>query len=451
MEHIGGQDDAHISGGETGVMALIPRLQLDLLHDQPLDPLTKGLPFDAPRLTVGEVGSQGWNVLNGDMPLPLAVIRRDVIRRNSAWMGAFTAANDLVIAPHGKTTMSPQLFDLQIENGAWGITVATVQQLAVCVRFGVKRVLIANQPIGQGALDACFRALQDEDFELYCLADGLDGVTMLAAAAQRNPPPPGNPLRVLVEVGFMGGRTGARSREEALRVARAALAAEGLALGGFECFEGLLPTPTAADGLIDDVAALAQSALAEGLFQPNQPVVVSAGGSAFFDRVGERFNAVHFDRPAIKVLRSGCYLTHDSIAYAAAYDRIVHETSLKLPAGGLEAALEVWAYVQSRPEPGRTMLTMGKRDVSFDAGMPVPLRWFRPGAMQKPEVMPAGHKVVALNDQHCHLETPTDSQLRPGDMVAFGIGHPCTTFDKWQMLVLVDEDYRVTEALKTFF
>ena len=432
-------------------MVVIPRLQLDTLRDQPLDPLTKGLPFDAPRLTVGEVGQQGWNVLQGDMPLPLAVIRQDVVRRNSAWMGAFTAANDLVIAPHGKTTMSPQLFDLQIENGAWGITVATVQQLAVCVRFGVKRVLIANQPVGQGAIDACFRALQGDGFELYCLADGLEGVAMLAAAAKRNPPPADNPLRVLVEIGFVGGRTGARSRDAAMQVARAAVAADGLTLGGFECFEGLLPTAVAADGLIDEVAALAQSALAEGLFKAGQPVVVSAGGSAFFDRVGERFNSVHFGRPVIKLLRSGCYLTHDSIAYAAAYERIVDETSLTLPEGGLEAALEVWAYVQSRPEPGRTILTMGKRDVSFDAGMPVPLRWFRPGEMQQPQPVPAGHTVVALNDQHCHLETPAESPLRPGDMVAFGIGHPCTTFDKWQMLVLVDEDYRITEALKTFF
>lgn len=432
-------------------MTQIPRLELASLRAQPLDPLTKGLPFDAPPLTVGKVGAQGWNLLRGDLPLPLAVIRQDVLRANSAWMSAFTAANDLLIAPHGKTTMSPQLFDLQVADGAWAITVATVQQLAVCVKFGVKRVLIANQPVGKGAIDACFRALHEDGFELYCLADGPAGLAMLAEGARRNPPPSDNPLRVLVEIGFTGGRTGARSRGMAMEVARAAIDMPGLALGGFECFEGLLPTPQAADGLIDDVAALAQAALAEGLFAPGQPVVISAGGSAFFDRVGERFNSAAFSRPVIKVLRSGCYLTHDSISYAAAYERIVSETSLKLPEGRLEAALEVWAYVQSRPEPGRTMLTMGKRDVSFDAGMPVPLRWFRPGQMARPAPMPAGHKVVALNDQHCHLETPEASPLAVGDMVAFGIGHPCTTFDKWQVLALVDEDYRVTDALKTFF
>jgi len=432
-------------------MALIPRLDLTDLDAQVLDPLTKGLPFDAPSISVGGVGRQGWNVLKGDLPLPLAVIREDIVTANSAWMRDFTAANDLVIAPHGKTTMSPHLFDLQVKDGAWAITVATVQQLAVALRFGVKRVLIANQPVGEAAIDACFRALRRPGVELYCLADGADGLALLTDGARRLPPPADNPLRVLVEIGFTGGRTGARSRERALEVARSVAATDGLVLGGFECFEGLLPTPEAADGLIDDVAALAQSALAEGLFVPGQPVIVSAGGTAFFDRVGERFNATNFSAPVLKVLRSGCYLTHDSISYAAAYERIIRDTSLTLPEGGLQAALEVWAYVQSRPEGGRTILTMGKRDVSFDAGMPVPVRWYRPGSAGGPAAMPEGHKVVALNDQHCHLETPTDSPLRVGDMVAFGIGHPCTTFDKWQLLVMVSADYDVTSGLKTFF
>lgn len=432
-------------------MTDLPRLDLAPLRQAALDPLTKGLPFDAPPLTVGEVGKQGWNVLAGDLPLPVAVIREDILRKNSAWMRDFTAANDLVIAPHGKTTMSPYLFDLQVADGAWGITVATVQQMQVCLHFGVKRVLIANQPIGAQAIDACFRALHQPGVEVYCLADGADGLAMLAEGARRNPPPAENPLRVLVEIGFVGGRTGARSRDTAMEVARAVVAADGLTLGGFECFEGLLPTPQAADGLIDDVAALAQSAIAEDLFAPGQPVVISAGGTAFYDRVGERFNATSFSRPVVKVLRSGCYLTHDSMGYAASYERILSETTLKLPEGRLHAALEVWAYVQSRPEDGRLIVNIGKRDISFDAGMPVALHWYQPDSMSKPEAMPEGHRIVALNDQHGHMEIPATSPLRPGDMVAFGIGHPCTTFDKWQMLLLVDETYRVTEALKTFF
>lgn len=438
-------------------MTFLPRLNLAPLDDLILDRSTKGLPFDAPALRLGDVGDQGWNVLEGDLPMPVAIIRSDLVNANSAWMSAFTKANNLLIAPHGKTTMSPHLFDLQIADGAWAITVATVQQLEVCRRFGVGRVVLANQPVGAMAIDACFRALHgDSRIELYCLADSADGLALLAEGARRNRPRKDNPLRVLVEIGFAGGRTGTRSPGDALAIARAVVATPGLALAGFECFEGLLRTPQEADALIDAVADVAGVALSEGLFgpagQPGDQIIISAGGSSFFDRVGERFDRATFSRPVLRVLRSGCYLTHDSIGYASAFRRILSETTLQLPPGGLTAALEVWAYVQSRPESGRAVLTMGKRDVGIDTGMPVPLRWYRPdGGMPGPRDMPAGHIVLTLSDQHCHLDIPSDSPLQVGDMVGFGNGHPCTTFDKWSMLLLVDEKYRVLQALKTFF
>ncbi|WID96745.1 alanine racemase [Bosea vestrisii] len=426
----------------------LPRLSLGEIEDQQLDETVKGMPPGA-SLRLGDIGHQGWNVLAGDMPLPLAVIRESVLNANSAWMAAFTAANDLLIAPHGKTTMAPQLFDLQIADGAWAITVATMQQLAVCRRYGVKRVILANQPVGRQEIAACFDVLREPGFELYCLADSVAGVELLAEAAGRERT--ANSLRILVEIGFMGGRTGARSQAEALAVARAVAASPGLRLSGFECFEGLLSEPKAADRLLDEVVVTAAAAEAEDLLGP-EPMVLSAGGTSLFDRAGERFNAASFARPILKLLRSGCYLTHDSTTYTASFRRIIMETSLVLPPGGLEPALEVWAYVQSRPERGRSLLTVGKRDISYDSGLPVPLRWFRPGgSMVRPEPMPAGHTVLALNDQHCHLGTPEASPLQVGDMVAFGIGHPCTTFDKWAHLMLVDDDYQVTGAVRTFF
>lgn len=434
-------------------MTLIPRLDMAALDALPLDPSTKGLPYEAGALTVGDVGRQGWNLLNGDVPLPAAVIRDDILTANSKWMSAFIESNGLLLAPHGKTTMAPYLFDLQVADGAWAITAATLQQVEVCRRFGVKRVLLANQPVGRQAVDACFKMLRaDEDFELYCLADGPAGLALLADAARRLPPAAANPLHVLVEIGFIGGRTGARTREEALSLARDIAATPGLKLAGFECFEGVLPTPEAADKLIDDVAVLAELAAGEGLFAKEQPIVVSAGGSSFFDRVGERFNRLVLSSPVLRVLRAGCYLTHDNIGFVASFRRIQEQTSLKLPPGGLVAALEVWAHVQSRPEAVRSIIGLGRRDIGFDAGMPLPVRWYRPGsAMTAPEDMPKGHEVVALNDQHCHVSMPADSPLQVGDMVSFGIGHPCTTFDKWSMLLLVDKDYRVCKALRTFF
>ncbi len=429
----------------------LPRLPLAELEEMPFDALTKGLPFGAGGVTPAEVAGRGWNLLAGDLPFPAAVIRTEVLRANSRWMADFTAANGLRIAPHGKTPMAPHLFDLQAADGAWAITAATAQQVAVCRRFGVARVILANQPVGRVTLDYLVSTLHGaERIELYCLADSLDGVAALAEAVAAAPPPVDNPLRVLVELGVPGGRTGARDEAAALAVARAVAAAPGLALAGVECFEGILPDTEAVGRLMDAVVGLARVLDAEGLVARDRPMVLTAGGSSFFDRVGERLSAAGLDRPVLKVLRSGCYLTHDTMGYARAFDRILAETSLKLPPGGLKPALEVWALVQSRPEPGRAILTMGKRDAGYDAGLPQPRRWFRP-AMAAPEEMPAGHKVVALNDQHAHMVLPEDSPLRYGDMVGFGIGHPCTTFERWQLIWMVDEDYRVHHALRTFF
>jgi len=431
----------------------LPGMTLGPLDDTMVDPLTKGMPLGVGAMRLGDIGAQGWNMLRGDLPFPIAVIRDDRLRANSAWMRDFTAANGLELAPHGKTTMAPHLYDLQISDGAWGITLATAQQVLVAHRFGVGRVVLANQPIGRQNIDACFSVLHGTDgIELYCLADSIEGVGALAEGATRNPPSESNPLRILVEVGFVGGRTGVRSGAAALKLARAVAAAPGLAFAGIECFEGVAPDPDAAAALVDDIVAAGHAVLDAGLLPDGAPLVLSAGGSAFFDRVGERLNAAGFARPVVSVLRSGCYLTHDVMGYARAFERIQRETSLIQPEGGLEPALEVWALVQSRPDADKVILTMGKRDVGSDAGLPKPMWLYRDdGSMTAPVAMPEGHEVQALNDQHCHMTVPPDSRLRVGDMVGFGIGHPCTTFDKWKLLMIVDDDYTVTKAIMTFF
>jgi D-serine dehydratase len=364
-------------------------------------------------------------------------------------MAEFARRNGLSLCPHGKTTMAPQLWNLQLAEGAWGITVATAHQLQVARRFGVKRAIWANQPIGRIAVDAAFDALRDPDLRLYVLADSLAVVEGLAAGATRAGL--SRPLEVLLEVGAMGGRTGARDAATAMRVARAIAAAPGLALAGVEAFEGLLPDTTQVDAFLGTLVATARACAAEGLFG-GEEVLLTAGGTAFFDRIGPRLSeAGELGRPVRRVLRSGCYITHDSLGYEAAYTRMRKESvGLDYPVGDLRAAMEVWTHVQSVPEPGRAILTCGKRDISFDTGWPVPLRLLRDGTAP---AMPFGafHKVTAMNDQHAYLLGPADGLLRVGDVVVLGVGHPCATFDRWQVIPLVDEDLRVVGAIRTFF
>jgi D-serine dehydratase len=352
--------------------------------------------------------------------------------------------------------MAPQLFARQLADGAWGITVATVQQLMVCRRFGVARVLMANQPTGRQAIQGALAELADDpSFEFLCLIDSVRGVEGLAEEVRAFRLD--RPIQVLLEAGLPGGRTGCRSLADALEVARAAAAAPELALVGVEAFEGLIreATPEASarkvEGLLDFVVETAIACDREDLYAPGQ-VLLSAGGSAFFDRVAQRFRAANLNREVKVVLRSGCYLTHDSQMYHRLFAELCERTPEARRIGpGLRPALEVWAYVQSVPEPGLAIVTMGKRDVSYDAGLPVPEQWFRPGLHARPQSLGEGFRVTGLNDQHAYLAVPEDGPLEIGDMVAFGISHPCTTFDKWQLLYVVDDDYRVVEALRTFF
>lgn len=412
----------------------------------PLDGTVKGVKPGA-ALRLDQVAAQGW--LLPDMPLPLAVLRVDIMRRNAAWMADFARRNGLSLCPHGKTTMAPQLWNLQLAEGAWGITVATTHQLQVARRFGIPRVIWANQPIGRIAVDAAFDALRDPGFDLFMLADSLAVVEGLAAGAARAQLD--RPLKVLLEVGAKGGRTGARSTEAALDVARAIAAAPGLALAGVEAFEGLLAETAQVDTFLGMLVATARACAAEGLFGAEE-ILLTAGGTAFFDRIGPRLaEAGDLGRPVRRVLRSGCYLTHDSMGYEQAYRRMRKESlGLDYPPGDLRAAMEVWAHVQSVPEPGRAIITCGKRDISFDTGWPVPLRLLRANDTQ---AVPFGafHKVSGMNDQHGYLTGPADGLLRVGDIVVLGVGHPCTTFDKWQVIPLVDEAFRVTGAIRTFF
>jgi D-serine dehydratase len=152
------------------------------------------------------------------------------------------------------------------------------------------------------------------------------------------------------------------------------------------------------------------------------------------------------------VLRSGCYISHDAGMYEREIARAL-ERSPELAA--LDArprqALTVWATVQSRPEPGLAFLNAGRRDVSYDAHLPRPLRCASGMVALTVRNLPETYEIIMLNDQHAYLKCPEDSHLRPGDMVELGISHPCTTFDKWDVLCVIDQSFDVVDAVKTFF
>jgi D-serine dehydratase len=415
----------------------------------------KGYPRTQPPRRRSEIGAARWNVLAGDLPLPLAVLKREALEHNLAWMQARVREWGIDLAPHGKTTMSPQLFRRQLDAGAWGLTFATVTQLAVGVAAGARRTLIANQVVGDEDLAGIQLLLgAHADLRIVFLADSLAQLALIEDWSRRHPD--SMPFEVMLEIGVEGARTGCRTHDEAVALATRLRASEAVRLVGIETYEGQgasgasEPDAAYATALMDRVEAIARHCDAQGLFEADE-VLVSAGGSAIFDLVAGRLKPA-LGAPVRGLLRSGCYVTHDH----GFYKRMVATVEERLGCGcgeSLRPAMEVWATVQSRPEPGLAILAVGKRDISFDLAMPVPIARAARGAMHTREV-PTGWKITALNDQHAYLRwEPGEEAEAPvvGERVGLGISHPCTTFDKWHWMPIVENDYRVSDAVAMHF
>jgi D-serine dehydratase len=391
--------------------------------------------------------AQPGDWLVSDVSLPALVLRREALDHNIQWMQAFVSRSGAQLAPHGKTSMTPALFQRQLAAGAWGMTLASATQVRAAYAHGVRRVLLANQLVGRPNMALIGELLADADFDFHCLVDHPDNVADLgeyfAARGQR--------LNVMIEYGVVGGRCGCRSEAEVLALAAAIGAQPALALTGIEGYEGVIHGEQAVSGIrafADSLVGLAVRLQDAGAFALERPIV-TASGSAWYDLIAEGFAARNAGGRFLSVLRPGSYVAHDHGIYQDAQGAVLARRGDL--AEGLRPALEVWAHVQSLPEPGFAVVALGKRDVAHDAGLPVPLRRYRAGVPDADGEDLGGCAVTAVMDQHAFLRVAPGVVLRIGDIIAFGTSHPCLTFDKWRVGCLVDERMRVIETWETCF
>jgi len=427
-------------------------MHLSDIANADLPPGTKGLPLDGSIRCVGDIAGRGLNVLRGDLPMPVAVLKHSALDNNLREMQTYIERAGVKLAPHAKTTMCPQLFTRQLDQGAWGLTVATMTQFKLCHDIGVSNLILANQLVGKTEIAGLARMWAQTPYRAYyVLVDSLEGARAISEGFGRCAGAP--PARLLIEMGMPNARCGVRTLKEAMALARGIEALPYVELHGVEGYEGLIVSDRAdrdADAVLSylrTIMQLCESLSAEGLFAAPGQIIVSAGGSAYYDLVAHVLSS---NSPGIvPILRSGCYVTHDIGFYRRLMTHI-QRRAIEGPAPRLVPALEVWSRVISRPQPNQAMVLMGKRDVSFDIDLPVARWWFREGRHDAPAAID-GLVVDKLNDQHAWLSVPSDAELAVGDLLGFHISHPCTTFDKWSLLMEVDDDYTVLGGLKTFF
>jgi D-serine dehydratase len=424
-------------------------LELDWVLDDVVDGRFKAYPPFADPLPLRAVGGQKWHALDGDLLLPVMILREEALAHNIELMASYCAENGVSLAPHVKTPVAPQIAQGQLAAGAWGLTVADVHQARVLRRAGARRLLMANELVGATSVAWVARELDaDPSFEFVCLVDSVLG----AAALERHLTTSGFPVRlpVMVELGIPGARAGCRTVAEAVRLAHAVACMPHLQLVGVETYENMFPPAEVAetirrvDGLLDDLRDLAWQLDAAGLFNGSE-ILLSAGGSMWFDRVVARLADVGpLSRPVRTVVRAGSYVTHD----AAEYERLSPLAGRATGPRRLQQALELWATVQSRPEADLAILGFGKRDAAHDRGFPIPFAtWTDAGLCP---LSGGDHVVLSLNDQHARLRIPPESPLAVGDLVGSYVSHPCTSFDNWRLIPVVDRHYVVVDAIRSY-
>jgi D-serine deaminase-like pyridoxal phosphate-dependent protein len=405
----------------------------------------KGMPSWAYGSTVGELAGSGLDLFEGGFIGPLVVLDEPALAHNIRVMADWCASVGLALAPHGKTTMAPQLFQRQFEAGAWGLTTANISQLRVYRAFGVSRILMANQLLDPFALRwLCNELGTDPTFEFTCWVDSVAGVARMTEVLE-------HPVDVILELGGPDGRTGVRTLADAVEIAEAVRKSPVLRLVGAGGYEGALAHGTEDEELakidtyMSRLRELITRLAGDGHFDGVDQVIATAGGSAYFDQVAEGLAGPWPDGlPVLGVLRSGSYLIHDDGLY-----RRMSPFSRKhrLPGGEpFQPAMHAWSQVTSHPEPGLALLTMGRRDVSYDQELPEPQRVRHlDGSTEDLR----GASVSALNDQHAYLRLGAQ-QVEVGEWVRCGLSHPCTVFDKWQLLPVV-HGTRVVDLVRTFF
>ena len=408
----------------------------------------KGFPDRAHGLTIAEFLATQPRL--SEFWTPLLVIDDQALRHNSETIASWCGQQGLTLMPHGKTTMAPVLWQRQLDDGAAGITLATMAQVRAGREWGLSNILLANAAIDRRSLTWLAGELADPRFRFTCWADSVAAVDAMNVALADVTLP--RPIDVCVELGGAHGRTGARSIDDAMAVARHIDSSPALRLAGVAGYEGALGHDRDAETVktiaawLDDLLRLHEAV--RDLYTPG-PIMVSAGGSAYPDLVADAFAARAAAEPEVQwVIRSGASLTHDDGFYRgiSPFDEAARDGAPRL-----RSALHGYARVVSHPEPRLALLDGGKRDFPLDEGLPIPRGVL--ADLGEPERDAHDLAVTALNDQHAFARGAGAVALVIGDVVRLGLSHPCTAFDKWRMIPVVesaDSDV-VVDVIATLF
>ena len=413
-----------------------PIIDLNPITQKKIDWQYKGFPLASYGKTISEFVASKPNLFTSDFQFPIMVLRDSALKHNIARMASFCKGLGFDLAPHVKTPLSPQIAKAQIEAGAWAVTVANFNQANIFLNFGFNRIIIGNEVLEPTSLREIAKLNFSDKAEIYFYIDSLAALKIVKDAISGQSE---SKINILIEIGAKDGRAGLRDLDDLPALLSEIAKEPKILVYGVSGFEGAVPQGDRDKGVahirkfLQKIVAAAKivAQVAPG------PVIISAGGSSYFDYVAEEFKKYEGD--AHLIMRSGGYVSHDHIHYEELYPFM----------GGKDEdrfipALEIWSRALSIPEPNLAILNYGKRDAGNDLDNPLPVKKFTT------KVEPLKATIEKLNDQHAFMRISPNS-IEVGQIVGCGISHPCTNFDKWRLISVVDDNYDIVDCVHTFF
>jgi len=340
-----------------------------------------------------------------DLETPVVVRDDAVMERNLAGMAALAKKADIRLRPHAKTHKSTAVARRQLEAGAVGLTVATLQEAEVFADGGADAIVIAHPPASRPKLSRLAHLAP----MVRRLAVAVDDIDLATAV------PVGVDLFWEVDTGLH--RIGTAAGEPTVEAVKKLVAAVGA-----ERFRGLIThgghayrsqdQPQRHQAAEEESAGLAETAA----------MLRAAGVECREVSVGSTPPAgAAAEWPGVTEVRPGTYVYGDAGQVALG--------SMAID----DCAVAVVATVVSSPAPDRAVLDCGSKSTASDRIAPVLGDTFGM-VLGRPDLV-----IARLSEEHAVVTAPEATGLKVGDRVAFIPCHVCTTINLHPYLLAFDD------------
>ncbi len=430
------------------------------LEETKINSTIKGIPFLKSK-KVKKLKFEKLNIIKENVQFPILSIDKENLLNNIKIMDNFAKENNALLAPHCKTFMSPQLINHYLKK-TWGVTISNNQQLSSIINLNIKNIIYGNLITNESNLIQYLNIINKYKniSNIYYCVDSLFGLNLLIKLIKKNKYK--FKIKILIELGFKNGRCGIRNLKNFREILKKLKnSPKNIIVNGLFFYEGAINNKqigTVSKKIKNIIKFTHQchDELINNNIYKDKENIITAGGSEYFDLVSTYFNEYNFKNNPKLVLRPGSF-----VAYGHGhYEKKINYLRKRNLTGKLskknniffEPSLLLWSHVISINDNGIAIINFGKRDVSFDLGNPVALNIYRNNKKLK-EIKNISNnlKVFKLNDQHAFLKFNKNVKLNIGDLISFGVSHPCITFDKWRYFYIIDKKFNIIDTFKTFF